>query len=143
MSQDAIRILSGVAEMALRIGALIRGGYSYGRLYHENNVVFGEAMVDAYRPERDVAVYPRAVVSDRILQWRANRRLSSNAVGSARISLLLKPRSQEAAAGRAKSGNGSGFNSKMRRRRYPLRHYFRRDLGTGLVECRWRFNTAA
>lgn len=67
MCQDAIRILSGVAEMALRIGALIRGGYSYGQLYHENNVVFGEAMVDAYRLERDVAIYPRVIVSDRIL----------------------------------------------------------------------------
>jgi hypothetical protein len=68
MCQDAIRMLSGVAEMALRIGVLIRGGYCHGQLYHENNVVFGEAMVDAHRLERDVAIYPRVLVSDRILE---------------------------------------------------------------------------
>jgi hypothetical protein len=43
MCQDAIRIVSAVAEMALRIGVIIRGGYSFGQLYHENGVVFGEA----------------------------------------------------------------------------------------------------
>jgi hypothetical protein len=39
MCQDAIRILSGVAEMGLRIGVLIRGGFSFGQLYHDNGVV--------------------------------------------------------------------------------------------------------
>jgi hypothetical protein len=68
MCQDAIRIVSGVAEMALRIGVLIRGGYSFGQLYHENGVVFGEAMVDAYQLESKHAVYPRILVSDRILE---------------------------------------------------------------------------
>lgn len=67
MCQDAARILSIVAERALRIGALIRGGYSFGQLYHENNVVFGEAMVDAYNIEKEVAIFPRVVVSERIL----------------------------------------------------------------------------
>ena len=67
MCQDAVRILSAVAEMALRIGALIRGGYSFGQLYHQNNVVFGEAMVDAHNIERTIAVFPRIVVSERIL----------------------------------------------------------------------------
>jgi hypothetical protein len=32
MCQDAIRILSGVAEIGLRIGVLIRGGFSFGQL---------------------------------------------------------------------------------------------------------------
>ncbi len=68
MCQDAIRMLSAVAEMALRIGVLIRGGYSFGQLYHENNVVFGEAMVDANNIEKEIAVYPRIVVSDRIIE---------------------------------------------------------------------------
>jgi hypothetical protein len=68
MCQDAIRIVSGVAEMALRIGVLIRGGYSFGQLYHENGVVFGEAMVDAYQLESKHAVYPRILVSDRIFE---------------------------------------------------------------------------
>lgn len=68
MCQDAIRILSGVAEMGLRIGVLIRGGFSFGQLYHENGVVFGEAMVDAHQLENKHAVYPRVLVSNCIIE---------------------------------------------------------------------------
>jgi hypothetical protein len=67
MCQDAIRILSGVAEMGLRIGVLLRGGFSFGQLYHDSGVVFGEAMVDAHRLENKLACYPRVLVSDRII----------------------------------------------------------------------------
>jgi hypothetical protein len=49
---DAVRILSGVAEMALRVGLLIRGGLSFGQLYHQKGVVFGEALVDAHLLEK-------------------------------------------------------------------------------------------
>ena len=69
--EDAIRILSGVAEMGLRIGLLIRGGLSFGQLYHQGGVVFGEAMIDAYRLECKVAVNPRVVVSDALLRSSA------------------------------------------------------------------------
>lgn len=68
MCQDAVRILSGVAEMGLRIGVLIRGGFSFGQLYHQSGVVFGEAMVDAHRLESKCATYPRILVSDRIIE---------------------------------------------------------------------------
>ena len=65
--KDAIRVLSAVAEMALRIGLLVRGGLSFGQLYHHDRVVFGEAVVDAYALEKDIAVFPRTVVSDRVI----------------------------------------------------------------------------
>jgi hypothetical protein len=68
MCQDAIRILSGVAEMGLRIGVLIRGGFSFGQLYHANGVVFGEGMVDAYHLESKHASHPRVLVSERIIE---------------------------------------------------------------------------
>lgn len=68
MCQDAVRVLSGVAEMGLRIGVLIRGGFSFGQLYHQNGVVFGEAMVEAYCLEHTKADAPRVLVSDRILE---------------------------------------------------------------------------
>jgi hypothetical protein len=68
MCQDAIRILSRVAEMGLRIAVLIRGGFSFGQLYHENGVVFGEAMVDAYHLESKHANHPRVLVSERIIE---------------------------------------------------------------------------
>ncbi|TAL01111.1 MAG: hypothetical protein EPO08_11390 [Rhodospirillaceae bacterium] len=66
--QDANRVLSGVAEVALRIGLIVRGGLSYGELYHQRGVVFGEAMVDAYRLETKVACTPRVLVSPRVIE---------------------------------------------------------------------------
>lgn len=66
--QDSIRILSWVAENALRIGLLIRGGLTFGQLFHENGVVFGKALVDAYELESRTAVYPRIVVSNSVIE---------------------------------------------------------------------------
>jgi hypothetical protein len=65
--QDAIRILSGVAETGLRLGLLIRGGLSFGQLFHDSGVVFGEGLVDAYRLESKEAKVPRVLVSERII----------------------------------------------------------------------------
>jgi hypothetical protein len=73
MCQDAIRILSGVAELGLRIGVLVRGGFTLGQLHHDKGVVFGEAMVEANRIEKSEAVYPRVLVSERIVERLADR----------------------------------------------------------------------
>jgi hypothetical protein len=64
--KDANRILAGVAEMGLRIGLLLRGGMAFGELYHQSDVVFGEALVNAYSLEKTAQV-PRVVVSDAII----------------------------------------------------------------------------
>src|SRR4051794_26916634 len=58
--------LAGVAEMALRIGVLLRGGMDFGELYHQDGVVFGEALVRAYNLEKSARV-PRVLVSDSII----------------------------------------------------------------------------
>jgi hypothetical protein len=69
---DAIRILKVVAEHALRVGLLIRGGLSFGQLYHDGDVVFGEALVDAYELERTHAKNPRILVSERVVSRLTN-----------------------------------------------------------------------
>jgi hypothetical protein len=66
--QDAIRVLSAVAEMGLRIGVLVRGGFTLGQLHHDKGVVFGEALVEASRIEKREANYPRVLVSERIIE---------------------------------------------------------------------------
>ncbi|MBV9627406.1 MAG: hypothetical protein JO230_04835 [Xanthobacteraceae bacterium] len=68
MCQDAIRILSGVAELGLRIGVLVRGGFTFGQLHHNQGAVFGEALVEANRIEKSEAIYPRVLVSESIMQ---------------------------------------------------------------------------
>src|SRR5258708_36846426 len=47
----ATRLVAKIAAAALLSGFLIRGGLSYGKLYHVSGVVFGAAMVGAYNLE--------------------------------------------------------------------------------------------
>ena len=43
-------------------GMLVRGGFSVGELYIDNMMVWGRALVEAYRLESETALYPRIVV---------------------------------------------------------------------------------
>jgi hypothetical protein len=52
-------------QMSLYIeGVLCRGGITVGDLYHDNNKIFGPAMVRAYELESKYANYPRIIVDD-------------------------------------------------------------------------------
>ena len=59
-------MLKGIAVAALSIGFLIRGGATIGNLYHTGGIVFGEAMVEAYRLESRTAIYPRVVLAQAV-----------------------------------------------------------------------------
>jgi hypothetical protein len=70
------RLLASIAAAALRIGFLVRGGATIGKLYHARGVVFGEAMVDAFQLESRTAIYPRVVLSTSITRrwdWMDNQ----------------------------------------------------------------------
>jgi hypothetical protein len=66
-------LVISTARRALDLGMLVRGGVTIGKLYHLGGVVFGEALVDAYRLESRVAIYPRIAVSSRIYSRLPNR----------------------------------------------------------------------
>jgi hypothetical protein len=51
------------AELA-RQGYFARGAISVGELYVDDDIVFGPAMMEAYRAEQTVAVYPRVILCD-------------------------------------------------------------------------------
>ncbi len=59
-------LLTQMAVSALRIGFLVRGGATIGKLYHAQGVVFGKALVDAYQIESRTSIYPRVVLSHKI-----------------------------------------------------------------------------
>jgi hypothetical protein len=61
-----VQLLARIAAAALRIGFLVRGGATIGKLYHARGVVFGEALVDAFHIESRTAIYPRVVLSPKI-----------------------------------------------------------------------------
>jgi hypothetical protein len=48
----------------LQRGHLCRGAVVVGRAVHADNVVYGSALVDAYKLERELAIYPRIVVRE-------------------------------------------------------------------------------
>jgi hypothetical protein len=66
--KEAIRITARVAEAALRMGLLLRGGLSVGQLFHDGAVVFGEAMVASYELESGIAKNPRVIVADIVIE---------------------------------------------------------------------------
>jgi hypothetical protein len=51
-----------LSRRLLRSGYFARGGITKGRLYHDHSMVFGPALVEAYRLERDVAKFPRILI---------------------------------------------------------------------------------
>ena len=55
---------AAIAYDAMQLGCLIRGAITVGPLYHDEGVVFGRAMIDAYEMESRVALNPRIVLSE-------------------------------------------------------------------------------
>jgi hypothetical protein len=62
------RLVSTIAAAALRLGFLIRGAATIGKLYHSKGVVFGEALVEVTELESHTAIYPRIVLSSALTQ---------------------------------------------------------------------------
>lgn len=58
-------ILRSLEQLTLDLlmeGYLIRGALVKGKLYHDDKMVFGEALVRAFELESNVAVYPRVMI---------------------------------------------------------------------------------
>ena len=62
LCQDVVWLIRSL----LKRGIIVRGGVAVGRMYHHQNVVLGEAMIEAHRLEQTVAIYPRVVVQDAV-----------------------------------------------------------------------------
>jgi len=50
------------------LGVLLRGGVSKGYLFHDDDTVFGPALVEAYNFEQSVAVFPRIMLSRQVYE---------------------------------------------------------------------------
>lgn len=57
-----IGIISNYQYSLLKKGILCRGGVSYGKHYFTEDFLFSNGMIEAYRLESQVALYPRVVV---------------------------------------------------------------------------------
>lgn len=72
---DIMRIQLSLASF----GLLLRGGIDIGMLYHhQDSIVFGPAMISAYKLESAVAKYPRIVISEQYYARIINISTSDN-----------------------------------------------------------------
>lgn len=60
-------IVSTLLKFLAINGLLSRGAISIGGLYHDDNIVFGPALVTAYQLEKIKAIYPRVVIDDKAM----------------------------------------------------------------------------
>jgi hypothetical protein len=70
-SGAAARALADAAflgHVMLRGGFLPRGAITLGRLYHTDAAMFGGAFLDAFALEQNVAIYPRILISDDVME---------------------------------------------------------------------------
>lgn len=60
--------LCHLVQRLARTATLVRGGITIGPLFHRESMVFGPALVEAYKIESQVAVYPRIVIAENIVK---------------------------------------------------------------------------
>ena len=62
-------------ELAIKMvmeGVVLRGGITYGKIFHNSDFVFGPAMIKAYDLEHTEAVFPRIIVDKSALSLENN-----------------------------------------------------------------------
>jgi hypothetical protein len=63
-----INAIQKLQNSALEKGVLLRGGISLGKHYSDSNLLFSEALVNAYKIESVVARFPRVVLDSNIIE---------------------------------------------------------------------------
>lgn len=65
--KEIIKMICDVQFHMLQEGFLIRGGITIGDICHNNKYVFGKAVIEVFELERKKAMYPRIIISDKLL----------------------------------------------------------------------------
>lgn len=61
-------VLENLALELLKEGYFIRGAIVRGQLYHDKQVIFGRALIDAYQLESEVVRFPRVMLARRVVE---------------------------------------------------------------------------
>ena len=71
--QHAIFVLT---SNLIEFGFLLRGGVTRGELFHESGLVFGPALIEAYKLENEIACDPRVILSHELSDEWGGREFS-------------------------------------------------------------------
>lgn len=66
-----LNLIRTIQELILKLvnnGILCRGAISYGKLIHDNRLIFGPALNDAYETETKAALYPRIILDKSLIE---------------------------------------------------------------------------
>lgn len=65
---NLIRTIQELIIMLVNNGIICRGAISYGKLIHDNKIIFGPALNEAYETETKAALYPRIILDRSIIK---------------------------------------------------------------------------
>jgi len=65
--ENMCTVVTRFQEHALENGWLLRGAMTKGQLYFGDTLVWGKALVKAYRMEEKTAIYPRVIIDDELV----------------------------------------------------------------------------
>ncbi len=63
------------------VGVVVRGGIAIGDLYHDNKKVFGPALIEAYKLESQIAIYPRVIIKENTLKQGIEKTIDKGLYG--------------------------------------------------------------
>ncbi len=65
--KEFLNSISLLQCLLFRKGILCRGGIAHGKHSEDDDIIFSQALVEAYRIENSIAQFPRVVISDDLL----------------------------------------------------------------------------
>ncbi|WP_439880310.1 hypothetical protein ACSX1A_14235 [Pontibacter sp. MBLB2868] len=68
--KELIDQLASLQDRLLSKGVLIRGGVTYGKLFHNGQICFGEGIIRAYELESREAIFPRIIIDKNISRFK-------------------------------------------------------------------------
>lgn len=89
---DLIFSVCRLQRTFVKNGFLIRGAIAYGKHYLDDDSVYSEALIRAYKLERDHVRFPRVVVEGDLIDWYSNDPCTNISEKARIVSTLLRDR---------------------------------------------------
>lgn len=64
-----LQVMRGIVKLVSDYGIIVRGGIAQGQLIHDENMLIGPAMVEAYDLESKKALYPRIIIDEKLKNY--------------------------------------------------------------------------
>lgn len=77
-NETLLNLIRTIQELVIKLvnnGILCRGAISYGKLIHDNRIIFGPALNDAYETETRAAIYPRIILDKSLIDLGKSKQI--------------------------------------------------------------------